>query len=1393
MASSYVFPSAFSDQTASSFQLVDRSSTSPSGVQSAPPLPQRQRAVQDGGLASLICHVAHLERSLERGSTTRFFAGSEIKVGKRTPLGSGASFEVERAEVQETTTTAAASKPGMSKSWVAIKTVKESDRAGASWTDVLLEIRSLLHEPLRYHPNIVRLLDIGWASISGVHSAFPSLILEYAEHGTLDHLQLNNGPLPFSVKQKLCYDVGRGLSILHACGVVHGDLKHENVLIFRNPYDRPSKQPYSAKLADFGGAVMDTNRQATHRLRAGTYPFEAPEIESNLTADGIRRTDTYSFGMLVWRCIIDCRDILASIGVPRPERGMPSDGDKRRLQTMKNSDAILEKAIANVSIYFITLDLPIESLHMVIYVLAATLQANPAHRFLDRAQARLRGMNTETVHSYVQAKNEANERHLESNRNRVPGRHGIDLESVGYALGRMGDDFDVQNNLPGYRPDLPHPEFGGFLFEPLKLRKVLSWSQQHTMVEEFHFAAVATYEENSPNLEPWAAAFFLFQCYLLGFGVAQDFSQACYWLHQCAQTKEDPGTVEYFAQAWLTRVCKALAIPNPLSLEAQLEQLFEGVLRGHRHCFADGMALVELLPTAARKAHWRERLKLGTQGYRVLTGGTGMPHFAHRKLRRQWEFDDLIVLDCQMREVLGDDYEASLRDLDSLHERLVVPDNGFLFDKIFVNHVGHGLLHLAATYGKVGALDHLIRTYYHNINLDNQSHSDTPLVSACRAGQYDCALILLENGADPNGSEYGQETPLHCLAHFDEAHQPLIARTLLDRGAQLEKCSGTMRKDVRAINADWEDLLGTAVTPLGRAVMMNSLTAVRALLALGASPTARSPIEEAGKVSAVELAAILTLPHILEVLLQYMSARRIEPDFQLFDECEMLEVAPSLLHSDPLTLQSRLVRCGTNYQEWMKRTLRILHERRRSERGSSEACCGQAPGYQLCRQVELGNDDIVISLLELGAPPNGSPGYRPLEQAIVTNKLELLLCLREYGALIDTIGTDDTRRSVVQLFADRSRRSPPDTILAEILIAEGAPLDLESIQPSALAFAISHNDFDLANILVYAGAANTINQPFTWPGEEEVSISLTGRLLTAQTLLSAQAIDYIANQHKSATSSLKVEPLVQNGRGLSILHNLASLPVDEVNHRLQVTLQMAEAVVSMFPDPESLGTYAVDKHLGTPLTAAVLSENTTILAVLLRSAHRQDLERSIPVPGVEAGAVASTYTPLSLALQMCRSRINEVENDEKLTNDKMEKLDRIMQICKNLYASETMETGHVQSSMASLSLHGTQSAEAPPSLSDLETHYHNVLERFNGLRQRQSGDDKPLSRDAEAEFPVDLAVLSEEKPSGWREGDDMTAEQSLRVFLKSFRSSESIGYSVEVSMDARFNRRERES
>ncbi len=155
------------------------------------------------------------------------------------------------------------------------------------------------------------------------------------------------------------------------------------------------------------------------------------------------------------------------------------------------------------------------------------------------------------------------------------------------------------------------------------------------------------------------------------------------------------------------------------------------------------------------------------------------------------------------------------------------------FDSIYVTRVGHGLLHYAATMGKVNALKHMIKTYVCNINLENQLQYETPLVCACRSGQFDCAAFLIEAGARAVASDIGEEAPLHWLGAFADGEIKPLARMLVAAGADLEQPSGIGR---RSMNADWEQLFQVSVTPLGRAVLMKSLLAVRILLMLGADP-----------------------------------------------------------------------------------------------------------------------------------------------------------------------------------------------------------------------------------------------------------------------------------------------------------------------------------------------------------------------------------------------------------------------------------------------------------------------------------------------------------------------------------------------------------------------------
>lgn len=259
----------------------------------------------DGHLASFIFLVAGLEQTLRDTSPIMFNPGTSF-LNSRIALGSGHTSIVERAEWKNQSDlgleTSNDSKWGK---FVALKYVQRKDTpAKASGREILLEIRALLHEPIRYHPNIVRLLGLTWAAMDGARSVFPVLALEYAEFGTLYDLQVNLDPLPFRVKKKLCHDISKGLSILHASGIVHGDLKHKNVLVFRNK-DQASDIIYTAKLADFGGSVMDLVTGDQRSLHMGTRPYNAPEARRQLDAEELKLTDLYSLGLCIWQTILD--------------------------------------------------------------------------------------------------------------------------------------------------------------------------------------------------------------------------------------------------------------------------------------------------------------------------------------------------------------------------------------------------------------------------------------------------------------------------------------------------------------------------------------------------------------------------------------------------------------------------------------------------------------------------------------------------------------------------------------------------------------------------------------------------------------------------------------------------------------------------------------------------------------------------------------------------------------------------------------------------------------------------------------------------------------------------------------------------------------------------------
>lgn len=1393
---SYHYQSAFShDSYSLPTHAHDFDNTTGNATTAAPASSPDNPASSSDGLATFICHAAYLDNQLQRGDRSAFFAAHQARLVNRERIGHGLTFVVERAELDdaprgdveaepEPLSPSIAGSSKQTKRIVVLKTVREDNTRSNTnqWAEVLLEIRALLHEPVRYHPNIVRLLDIRWDASADTGSPFPGLVVEYAKYGTLASLQHGSAPLPFSIKQKLCYDVGRALSIIHACGMIHGDLKHENILVFANPYSNPPNQPYIAKLSDFGGTVMDTSDASLHVLPMHTFPFEAPELAAHptLSASAARSTDAYSYGMLIWRCLLDGADLLPLIlasSNPATQRVQMSNPSAVRTHVtlLKNSDAVLESAIASLSNY----GLPAPSFTTVVSALLHTLRGSPSHRALDRAQMRLRGMDAPTAFHYVAVKEEANRKTLQQQGGGIPGRHGMSMDSVGFALGRLGNDYDAQNNLPGFRPDLarPDPMGGHFLFDPDRLRVLLEWERQQGMVREFE--AFANGERGrQEGMKPYEAAYFVFQSYVWRFGVGVDNDKLCQWLKKAAEPEGgEEGETDYYASAWLGRICAALGVKNPWDEETHVQSLKMGIMRGHRNCVEDTETLISTCDNDRKKDAWRKGLRDAKFVWKFLTGGTGMPFFAPRKLSRDWELNNMDALDEQIKRELGSEYTASLRATDIEGED---DSDKFRFDKIYVNHKGHGLLHMAAVQGKAAALRHLYAKYRCDINLANQSHSDTPLVCACRTAWFDCAMLLIDNGADPNGSSLSEESPLHCISDFDPGEMDVVVLKLVRAGADLERLTRPSNKDVRGILADWEDSDSLPLTPLGRAVLRRSLPAVMTLLRHGASPTGR-PAEGAKTfISPIELAAVLTLPDILGELL-----RRVADTEPVLDECELLDKARSrtITPYDSLSLHSRLVRCGVPYKEWLHRTLGILRHRNRPNTSS------HPPGKHLCTEIALGNVDIVEALLDLGHSVEGSPAWRPIRFALMSTNTAIFDLLMSRGPPVAF--KEDGYESMLHLLAQRHLYAPNDLDIARSLLeqtkAEGTDCD-SSVpgQPSPLVLAIRHRFFSFADLLLQHGAGFSVDvlhpsHIACMPSDTKASL-LASLFLAPHTSATLQAISYLVALHRNHHTLSPIALGTENGQSLSNLHALSLIPESHMASQSQLTSRILHLVLSIDPSTESLGQVA--PMLGTPLTAAVLLGAQEVVAVLVEPGWqdgRHGAENAVEVDvGIafdrdslwrNEGQVSQTmkFTPMELAQYIVTERLERLQDKKAETTwEAVKTLQRAAAIVRII-------------------------EQADKGATDPDTFFPrlNIDARIAALeRQAATASDEPeIVRDEDANLPVDLSVLTEERPSGWVDGCEMTQEMSLRIFLRHFRADNSgFGDGIVKQMGGMFNK-----
>jgi len=135
------------------------------------------------------------------------------------------------------------------------------------------------------HPAIVRVLDVGAAR--GRHYIVMELV-----HGGSFRRYLRKGGEPAQVIGILA-DVARGLAHAHAQGVVHRDVKPENILLTKSR---------RAKVADFGLArATDQSTMTTEGHMIGTAMYMSPEQALGHRASAA--SDVYSVGMMIYEAI----------------------------------------------------------------------------------------------------------------------------------------------------------------------------------------------------------------------------------------------------------------------------------------------------------------------------------------------------------------------------------------------------------------------------------------------------------------------------------------------------------------------------------------------------------------------------------------------------------------------------------------------------------------------------------------------------------------------------------------------------------------------------------------------------------------------------------------------------------------------------------------------------------------------------------------------------------------------------------------------------------------------------------------------------------------------------------------------------------------------------------
>jgi serine/threonine-protein kinase len=173
---------------------------------------------------------------------------------------------------------------------LAVKVLRREHTHGDVARRFLLEAR--VASSLK-HPNVVDISDFGELEEGG---AF--YVMEYLEGRSLADRIDHDGPIPPDEAIAIALQICQGLTAAHAQGVVHRDLKPDNVFLV--PPGSGSEAPL-VKLLDFGIARAGPRRITAMGTVLGTPEYMAPEQALGVDVD--HRVDLYSLGIILFEML----------------------------------------------------------------------------------------------------------------------------------------------------------------------------------------------------------------------------------------------------------------------------------------------------------------------------------------------------------------------------------------------------------------------------------------------------------------------------------------------------------------------------------------------------------------------------------------------------------------------------------------------------------------------------------------------------------------------------------------------------------------------------------------------------------------------------------------------------------------------------------------------------------------------------------------------------------------------------------------------------------------------------------------------------------------------------------------------------------------------------------